>query len=68
MEHDWQQLLCVHGPAWWRFLRCFVGHEADARDGYQTVFLIGTFLAREEKQGVIFWQARTALETCELAC
>ena len=39
MEHDWQQILFVHGPALWRFLRCFVGHEADARDCYQTVFL-----------------------------
>jgi RNA polymerase sigma factor (sigma-70 family) len=39
MEHDWPQILCAHGPAVWRFLRCLVGHEADARDCYQTVFL-----------------------------
>ena len=39
MEHDWPQILCVHGPAVWRFLRCLVGHEADARDCYQNVFM-----------------------------
>src|SRR5438552_1962578 len=39
MEHDWPQLLSAHGPAVWRLLLCLVGHEADARDCYQTVFL-----------------------------
>jgi RNA polymerase sigma-70 factor (ECF subfamily) len=39
MEHDWPQILCAHGPAVWRILLCLVGHEADARDCYQTVFL-----------------------------
>lgn len=39
MEHDWPQILSAHGPAVWRLLLCMVGHDADARDCYQTVFL-----------------------------
>ena len=39
MEHDWPQILSAHGPAVWRILLCLVGHDADARDCYQTVFL-----------------------------
>jgi RNA polymerase sigma-70 factor (ECF subfamily) len=39
MQHDWPQILSAHGPAVWRILLCMVGHEADARDCYQTVFL-----------------------------
>ncbi len=39
MEHNWPQILSAHGPAVWRILLCLVGHHADARDCYQTVFL-----------------------------
>ncbi len=39
MEHDWPQILSAHGPAVWRTLMCMLGHDADARDCYQTVFL-----------------------------
>jgi RNA polymerase sigma factor (sigma-70 family) len=39
MEHDWPQILSAHGPAVWQILLCLVGHDADARDCYQSVFL-----------------------------
>jgi RNA polymerase sigma-70 factor (ECF subfamily) len=53
MEHDWPRILSEHGPAVWRILRCIVGHEADARDCYQTVFLEAVELSR--KQSVDDW-------------
>jgi RNA polymerase sigma factor (sigma-70 family) len=53
MEHDWPRILSAHGPAVWRLLRCLVGHEADARDCYQTVFLDALQFSR--KQSVDDW-------------
>jgi RNA polymerase sigma-70 factor (ECF subfamily) len=54
MEHDWAQILSAHGPVVWRILRCLVGHEADARDCYQTVFLEALQFSR--RQSVDDWQ------------
>jgi RNA polymerase sigma-70 factor (ECF subfamily) len=53
MEYDWSRILSAHGPAVWRILRCLVGHEADARDCYQTVFLEALQFSR--KQAVDDW-------------
>lgn len=53
MEHDWPQILSAHGPAVWRILLCMVGHDADARDCYQTVFLEAFQYSRQ--QTVIDW-------------
>ncbi len=53
MEYDWPRILSAHGPAVWRILRCLVGHEADARDCYQTVFLEALQFSR--KQSVDDW-------------
>jgi RNA polymerase sigma-70 factor (ECF subfamily) len=39
MEYDWARILSTYGPDVWRILRCLLGHDADARDCYQTVFL-----------------------------
>lgn len=46
MEHNWPKILSDHGPAVWRVLRCLIGHEADARDCYQAVFLEGFQFSR----------------------
>lgn len=48
MDYDWPTILDAYGPAVWRILRCLVGHEADARDCYQTVFLEAFQLSRKE--------------------
>ncbi|MES2793082.1 MAG: sigma-70 family RNA polymerase sigma factor [Planctomycetota bacterium] len=53
MEHDWPQILSAHGPAVWRILLCMVGHDADARDCYQTVFLEA--FQYSHQQTVIDW-------------
>lgn len=49
MKHDWPRILSDHGPAVWRVLRYLVGHEADARDCYQAVFLEAVRFSREHK-------------------
>ena len=53
MEHDWPRIVSDHGPGVWRILRCLVGHDADARDCYQTVFLEALQFSR--KQSVDDW-------------
>lgn len=53
MQDDWQRILADFGPAVWRILRCLLGHEADARDCYQTVFLEAFQYSR--KQTVDDW-------------
>lgn len=53
MEHDWTQILDRHGPAVWQLLRRLVGHEADAGDCYQTVFLDALQYSRQH--AVVDW-------------
>lgn len=54
MEQEWARILSAHGPAVWRLLRCLVGHEADARDCYQSVFLDAFQFSK--KQSVDDWE------------
>jgi len=54
MEQDWERILSTHGPAVWRIVRCLVGHETDARDCYQSVFLDALQLSK--RQSVDDWE------------
>ena len=51
MEQDWARILSAHGPTVWRLLRCLVGHEADARDCYQSVFLVAFQFSKKQPVG-----------------
>lgn len=49
LAHDWQEIIREHGPTVWQAVWRVLGHEADARDCYQDVFLEAIRVSRREE-------------------